>query len=957
MKKKTYNTAQETKKKKTTKTTKNIKKIGKLAKTTKTEVGNEVNKLKQKYKKSSLGQKILIIFMLLITGALILGLIFGLFIIISAPNFETEKLYSKNSTVIYDKNGNQAARLGTENRELVTYDELPEVLVDAIIATEDSRFFQHDGIDLARFTKAVFGQLLGQSDAGGGSTLTMQVAKKAFTSSIDSGIQGIIRKFTDIYLAVFKIETNYTKEQIIEFYVNIPYLGGGTYGVQQASKTYFNKSVDQLSLSEAALIAGLFQAPGAYDPYLYPEKAEARRNIVLNLMHKHGYITEKQRDIAKSIPVTTLLSKTNSSLNKYVGFVDTVVEEVEKRTGQDPYTVSMNIYSTLDPEKQNIIEGINSGETYEWYNDVAQAGIAVIDVDTGALVAVGAGRNKTTERSWNFATMEKNHPGSTAKPIFDYGPAIEYLNWSSGQTVIDDTYTYSGGGKIKNWDNGFKGVMTAREALASSRNIPALYTFQQVDQKDLKEFVENLGITPEYEGDTIVESHSIGGFNGTTPVELAAAYATFARGGTYIEPYSFTKIEFVDNNEIYEVKPTKRKAMEESTAYIINKMLQRSVTGNYISTTVPSGTDVAGKSGTSTVDEAAVKALGIKKNVIGDVWQVTYTPDYVISLWYGYKELTSENFLTNTEGTPARRNITRLLTKGIFEKNSRWSKPSSVVTATIELGTDPLELASEFTPDNLKSEEYFKKGTQPTEVSKRFSQLENPTNLNYSAGTDTVTITWDPIETPDAINYEYLQKYFSKNVYKKWSEKYLNQRIEYNNANIGTLGYSVYLQTPNGLQYLANTTNTSYTYSEYIDTSATFVIKSQYSIFTANQSTGVEITVLANSSSTNTTQPTTPTTTTPTTSSDWKVSSLLDNCINHTTYKANDSTQVLLTENGQTIEYTNYQVKDTCYEETTNNVVNCQNLDATLNYSVTREIIYKNTKKQTSSIKISATCP
>ena len=938
MKKKTYNN--------TTKKTANkvSKKIKTVAKKTKNEVGSEVRKLKQKYKKSTLSQKILILFMIGVTALLILFLIFALFIIISAPDFKTSNLYSKNSTVIYDKNGNEAARLGTENRELVSYEELPEVLVDAIIATEDSRFFQHDGIDLARFTKAVFGQLLGHSDAGGGSTLTMQVAKKAFTSSVDTGIKGIIRKFTDIYLAVFKIETNYTKEQIIEFYVNIPYLGSGTYGVEQASKTYFNKSVSELSLSEAAMIAGLFQAPGAYDPYLYPEKAEARRNIVLNLMAKHGYITKEQATIAKNIPVTTLLANTNSSLNKYVGFIDTVVEEVEKRIGQDPYTVPMNIYSTLDPKKQDIIEGINSGETYKWYNDVSQAGIAIIDVETGALAAVGAGRNKTTARSWNFATMEKNHPGSTAKPIFDYGPAIEYLNWSSGQTVIDDNYTYSGGGKIKNWDNGFKGVMTAREALASSRNIPALYTFQQVKQKDLKEFVENIGITPEYEGNTIVESHSIGGFNGTTPVELAAAYAAFARGGTYIEPHSFTKIEFVESNEVYEVKPQKVKAMQESTAYIINKMLQRSVSGGYIAATNPGGTDVAGKSGTSTVDSKAIKALGIKANVIGDVWQVTYSPDYVISLWYGYKELTKDNYLTNKEGSPARSTITKLLTKGIFEKNSRWSQPSSVVTAEIELGTDPLQLASEFTPESLRSTEYFKKGTQPTEVSTRFSQLENPSNVKYSAGINSVTITWDPIDTPDAINNDYLTNYFSNNVYKNWIDKYLNERLDYNNANIGTLGYSVYLQTPSGLQYLTHTTNNSYTYNNYIDTSATFVIKSQYSIFTANQSSGTEVTVVANTEdTTTTTQPTT----TPTIN--WTANLNTNECINLNNYKPNDSSQIIVMENDNKIDVSKYNVIDECIESTTNSKTTCSSFDSSLSYIVNRKITYYN---ETKTIKI-----
>jgi len=933
MKKKTYNS-------KTSKVGKNLKRI---AKKTKTEVGAEVKRLKQKYQKSPLSQKILILFMLGITSLLILFLVFGLFIIISAPDFKASNLYSKNSTAIFDVNGNEFARLGTENREIVTYEELPEVLVDAIIATEDSRYFQHDGIDLARFTKAVFGQLLGHSDAGGGSTLTMQVAKKAFTSSVDSGIKGIIRKFTDIYLAVFKIETNYTKEQIIEFYVNIPYLGSGTYGVEQASKTYFNKSVSELSLSEAAMIAGLFQAPGAYDPYLYPEKAEARRNIVLNLMCKHGYITEEQRDLAKSIKVTTLLAENNSTLNKYIGFIDTIVAEVEKRTGMDPYVTSMNIYSTMNTEKQDVIEKINSGETYKWANDVAQTGIAVIDVDTGAIAAVGAGRNKTSARSWNFATMEKNHPGSTAKPIFDYGPAIEHLNWGSGQTVIDDTYTYSGGGKIKNWDNGFKGILTAREALAASRNIPALYTFQQVKQADIKEFVTNLGITPEYESNIINESHSIGGFNGTTPLELAVAYATFARGGTYIEPHSFTKIEFIDTNEVFEVKPKKHKAMEESTAYIINRMLQRTITGGYVSATVPSGTDVASKTGTSTVDSAAVKALGIKKAVIGDVWQIAYSPDYSIAMWYGYKELTKDNFLTGGEGTPARRGIIKALTKGILEKNSRWSQPKNVVQVEIELGTDPVKLASDYTPEDLRSKEYYKKGTQPSEVSTRFSQLNNPTNLKYTAGTNTVTLSWDPIPTPDAINYDSLVEYFNNNVYKNWSDKYLNERLDYNRNYVGTLGYSVYLQTPTGLEYLTHTTNNTYTYNGYIDTSATFVVKSQYTIFTQNASSGAEITVLANSETT-TTQPT-----------NFEVELNTNDCIDINSYKPNNSSQINLLENGNNVDFSKYTVIDECIENSTGTKVACSQLDSSLNYTITRKITYKGTTKQL-QLSISSTC-
>ena len=795
----------------------------------------EADKLKLKYKKGSLGQKILILFMLFLIFCLTIGIIFTLYIIINSPKFNTSNLYSKESSVLLDKDGNEFARLGTENRELVNYDELPEVLIDAIIATEDSRYYQHNGVDLARFSKAVIGQLLGRSDAGGGSTLTMQVVKNAYSDKASSGIKGIIRKFTDIYMAVFKVEKAYTKEQIIEFYVNMPYLGSGSYGVAQASQIYFNKDVSELSLVEAATIAGLFQAPDAYDPYSHPEKAEARRNLVLGLMYRHGYITEKERDLAKSIPLESLLNSGGKAVNRYQGYVDTVVSEVIKRTGNDPATTSMTIYTTLDPERQDVIENLYKGETYTWLNEVVQAGIAVTDVHDGSIVAVGAGRNKKSERSFNYATMIKRHPGSTAKPLFDYGPAVEYLNWSTGTTLVDDTYTYRGGGSIKNWDNSYQGVMTAKVALAQSRNIPALYTFQQLSQEQIKEFVTNLGITPAYESGEINESHSIGGFDGVNPLQMSAAYAAFARGGTYIEPYSFTKIEYTNSGETYTVKPKKVKAMSEATAYIINNILQYAISSGAVSTGTVSGTNVASKTGTSTVDSAIKKAKGITGNIIGDAWQMTYSPDYCIALWYGYDEITSEHYLSNSEGSSQRRTISKVLGSNILKSGSTWTKPTTVVSAEIELGTDPLELASPGTPSDLRSVELFKKGSVPTETSTRFATLENPSNLNYKTTESSLILTWSGIPTPRAVDTNYLADYFSKNVYKHWGDKYLNQRIEYNNSVLGNVAYSIYI---NG-EYIATTTQTNYTYNEPITKEVEVVVKSTYTNYKACDSSGI----------------------------------------------------------------------------------------------------------------------
>ena len=249
---------------------------------------------------------------------------FAAYIVITAPEFTEAKLFNKDSTVIYYKDNQVLTTLGmnagngeVENRVKVEYDEIPEVLIDAVVATEDSRFFQHNGVDLARFIKASIGQVLGQSGAGGASTLTMQVSKNALTDTTSTGIKGIIRKFTDIYLSVFKIEKKYTKQDIIALYLNSEFLGNHSFGVEKASQTYFGKSVKDLSLSEAALIAGLFQAPTAYDPFSYPDQAEARRNQVLNLMVRHGYISKEIAEDAKKISVTSMLVDRQSYISKY----------------------------------------------------------------------------------------------------------------------------------------------------------------------------------------------------------------------------------------------------------------------------------------------------------------------------------------------------------------------------------------------------------------------------------------------------------------------------------------------------------------------------------------------------------------------------------------------------------------------------------------------------------------
>lgn len=899
---------------------------------------------KRRFKKGNLGEKILIIIMLILVSVFILGFAFAIYIVISAPDFDANNLYTKEASIVYDSENNEIARLGTENRQRVTYDDLPEVFVDALVATEDSRFFQHHGVDIARFIKASIGQVLGQSGAGGASTLTMQIAKQRYNGYESSGIKGLVRKFTDMYMSVFKLEKTYTKEQLIEFYVNIPDLGSSAFGIEQAAQTYFNKSISEVNLAEAALLVGLFQAPSAYNPINYPEKAEARRNQVLNLMKRHGYINDEECEIAKSIKVKDMIYNGSRSNNKNIGFINTVIEEVIKRTGKNPYIVPMKIKSTMIQSKQDVLNDLYAGtnKNLKWPNEYIRAGVAVTDVNTGAIVAVGANR-KNDERNYNYATMIKRHPGSSAKPIFDYGPAIEYLNWSTGQMVVDDEYTYSNGGYIKNWDNRYKGIMTIKTALASSRNIPALYAFQQISQNQLKTFVTGLGITPEYENGYINEAHSIGGFNGVNPLQMSAAYATFARGGVYIEPYSFTEIEFLDTGEIYTVTPEKRTVMSDSTAYMINAILTYAVKSGEVSAGSKSGTEVASKTGTSTIPAATKKGCTVKGNIIGDSWQVTYTPEYSYAVWVGYDENKGNTCLTSTTANAVKKAIVRQLTSKINSTNKIFTKPASVVTATIELETNPIQLASEYTPENLKSVEYFKEGTVPDTESTRFSKLSAPTNIkaDYVSGTNIVTLTWNGIDTPDAVSDTFLDNYFKEN-YGVWAEKYLGKRKEYNAANIGNFGYDIYVNNGSGYNYVAFSTGTTYTYTGTITNNTTFMVKSAYSIFKNNASDPITVTVNAINDN-----------------PDENISVELNGASSMTVaeyynFIKNNKPLKVHSNNNDITDKASYTT--TCLEELTGEECNVTSMDCTTSYILTHKAIYNGKSSKTIQRTLKAGC-
>ena len=802
-------------------------------------------KSSKKSDKKSLRKKILLGFMIFFLVCIVLAIIFFAYIALTAGKFDPDKLYSKEASTLIDVNGNTYAKLGSEMRQKISYDDMSEELINAIVATEDSRFFEHNGFDLPRFVKASFGQLLGQ-DAGGASTLTMQVSKNQYTSNVATGWEGIKRKFTDIYISMFQIEMNYSKEEILEFYANSYYLGSGAYGVEQAAQTYFNKSADELNLAEAAMIAGLFQSPVSYDPNINPDRTEARRQTVLSLMKRHGYITDEEYEIAKDMTVDKIVIKGNSSTTdnaQYRGFINAVAEEVEDKTGYNPYQYSMKIYTTMNKEKQDALNDIMDGTSYDWENDVVQAGVVAIDNKTGGIAAISNGRNQDGETWQDFATGSGGNVrqiGSTAKPLFDYGPAIEYNNWNTDHPIIDTEHTYSDGTPVNNWDGTYKGIITMRQALVESRNVPAVKTFQSVDNEKIKDFVTSLGLHPGMDSNgKLYEADAIGGYNGEYPLSVAGAYSAFANGGYYIEPHTVTKIEFDETGKVEEYEPEKTKVMSAATAYMITDMLvdtAENALGRYSNI---NGATYAAKTGTSNYDEKTQKTLGLPDNAVNDLWVAGYNPDYSVAVWYGYASNSSKYY--NRFGSGQNSRLFNAVAKNFFKADAKFEKPSEVVEVTVERNTGTSLLPSEHTPDSAKTTELFRESTKPTEVSARFNTLGNVSNLKASVSGNKATISWSGINTPEALNQSYWKPFVEKAFgLSKDQNSYLSYIMNYNRSVLGNVVYKVYYKNGNDLTLLTTTNETSTTVRLPNVDSPTIVVKTGYSNYSGCDSSGVE---------------------------------------------------------------------------------------------------------------------
>lgn len=583
-------------------------------------------------------------FLSLVIAAIVLGGGVFFYYVSKAPSLSESKLVATTSSKIYDNKNQLIADLGSERRVNAQANDIPTDLVKAIVSIEDHRFFDHRGIDTIRILGAFLRNLQSNS-LQGGSTLTQQLIKLTYFSTSTSD-QTISRKAQEAWLAI-QLEQKATKQEILTYYINKVYMSNGNYGMQTAAQNYYGKDLNNLSLPQLALLAGMPQAPNQYDPYSHPEAAQDRRNLVLSEMKNQGYISAEQYEKAVNTPITDGLQSLKSASN-YPAYMDNylkeVINQVEEETGYNLLTTGMDVYTNVDQEAQKHLWDIYNTDEYVAYpDDELQVASTIVDVSNGKVIAQLGARHQSSNVSFgiNQAVETNRDWGSTMKPITDYAPALEYDVYDSTATIVhDEPYNYPGTNTpVYNWDRGYFGNITLQYALQQSRNVPAVETLNKVGLNRAKTFLNGLGIDyPSIHYSNAISSNTTESDKkyGASSEKMAAAYAAFANGGTYYKPMYIHKVVFSDGSE-KEFSNVGTRAMKETTAYMMTDMMKTVLSYGTGRNAYLAWLPQAGKTGTSNyTDEEIENHIKTSQFVAPDELFAGYTRKYSMAVWTGY---------------------------------------------------------------------------------------------------------------------------------------------------------------------------------------------------------------------------------------------------------------------------------------------------------------------------------
>ncbi len=688
------------------------------------------------------------------------------------PTLNVDDFVNPDSTKIYDSEGEIIADIGMHMRENITYEQMPQALVDAFVAVEDSRFFIHNGFDLPRFAKALLTNLQQGSFAEGGSTFTMQLVKDTYFVSEEAlAPRTLDRKFQEISLAL-ELENELSKKRILELYVNnVNYGAPNSLGIQTAAQYYFGKDIEALNLSESAFLAGVINAPNLNNPYRYLENGTKRRNVVLDLMLRHGYIDELEQQQAKDIKLEDLLVGNLEDVGEaipYQSYIDAVIQETIELTGKDPYIQSMNIYTHMNRELQETMEAIANGETsVDFGHDLLQMAAVSMDHTTGEIVAISGGRDYTGQRMFNRAIHPdaKNQLGSAVKPLLSYALAFEYLGLSTSHVIRDQPIVYRNSDIIiQNADRRYIGDMPLEVALTISKNTPAVQLLEGIVDTigiaRVVEYLNSIGFS-RVSTNSFNLGHAIGSFEASV-AELTGAYGMLLNQGVFIQPHTIARIEFKDGTEPLMPTYASTRSLSTEAAYLSSHFMERAVSGGYanwmgmLNRSYP----VYAKTGTSDWGREGLQ-YGIPEGVAKEIWMVAGTNKYINTLWLGFDRavegegtwITSDISNRNLRG-----NILKILLdkQGEIENDQFRAipRPSGVVDITHILGTFPYaNVISGMDPDLITTgmikREFANLVDLQVEIPEIISNVDATLNINGSQ--NIVQVTLDQYPNPEQL--------------------------------------------------------------------------------------------------------------------------------------------------------------------------------------------------------------
>ncbi len=576
------------------------------------------------------------------------GLLLSIFLTVQARQVDVDRLQVglQEPTTILDDQGEVAGTLYAEKGTYTPIEAISPTIQQGVIATEDQRFMRHRGFDLIGIGRAAFGYITEGHIVGGGSTITQQLAKNAYLTAD----QTLLRKLKELFLAI-EIEKTYPKEEILEMYLNNSYFGQGVWGVQDASKKYFNKNASDLSISEGATLAGLLQSPSNTNPLDNYERAINRRDTVLMLMEEVEAITPEERQTAASSDLV-LADGYYKDKNPYPAYFDAVVAEAKERYDFKETEILNGGYVIYTSLNQNQQQQMDQVYDQEWLFETApddtksESASVAMNPKTGGVTAIVGGRDYSPG-NWNraIASDMKRQPGSTIKPLSVYAPALE-AGYELDSILVDELTTYGAddagenGDQYANVDHTYAGEVPMYEALGQSKNAATVWLLNEIGiDKGIRK-LRQFGIPVDAEKERKLGSIALGGMEeGVNPLQMASAYSVFANDGVRIEPYFISKIVdptgavVVDNS-----KPKESRVLSTEVNDDMNRMLLYVFSNGNAQIAKPYGYEVAGKTGTTDRDTG--------EPGVNDQWIVGYTPDLVVASWAGYDN-PNEYHLTN----------------------------------------------------------------------------------------------------------------------------------------------------------------------------------------------------------------------------------------------------------------------------------------------------------------------